>query len=80
MEPEESEINFGFADPGTWNSTGHIALENMKIDAPMVIMDFVVLHGYQPAYLFGGGGCHDSYLKCIYFSFLWPSKPYMYNE
>ncbi|XP_059220168.1 bridge-like lipid transfer protein family member 1 isoform X9 [Stomoxys calcitrans] len=36
MEDEENEINFGFADAGTWNSTGHIALENMKIDAPMI--------------------------------------------
>uniref|UniRef100_A0A1I8N1J1 Bridge-like lipid transfer protein family member 1 C-terminal domain-containing protein n=1 Tax=Musca domestica TaxID=7370 RepID=A0A1I8N1J1_MUSDO len=36
METEENEINFGFADAGTWNSTGHIALENMKIDAPMI--------------------------------------------
>ncbi|XP_075153250.1 transmembrane protein KIAA1109 homolog tweek isoform X3 [Haematobia irritans] len=36
MEEEDPGIDFGFAEPGTWNSTGRIALENMKIDAPMI--------------------------------------------
>lgn len=38
MDVEEDEIDFGFPEAGTWNTTGHIALENMKIDAPMVII------------------------------------------
>lgn len=46
METEENEINFGFADAGTWNSTGHIALENMKIDAPMVITLLLLIYEY----------------------------------
>ncbi|XP_037884226.1 transmembrane protein KIAA1109 isoform X1 [Glossina fuscipes] len=36
MDVEEDEIDFGFPEAGTWNTTGHIALENMKIDAPMI--------------------------------------------
>ncbi|XP_037958120.1 transmembrane protein KIAA1109 homolog isoform X2 [Teleopsis dalmanni] len=33
---EDGDSNFGFPEAGTWNSTKHIPLENMKIDAPMI--------------------------------------------